>query len=87
MEGLVSQMHHTTAGIMVGEDDLSVDLAFKVEPGRPQRLNEPEEYPEIVIESADVDGEPLSDDLFDEHEDALVAACWAYLEIIAGDAE
>lgn len=59
--------------------EIEVEVSYSYYAGRPQRLNEPQEYPEVTVTSARPvnAGEVLPDG--DDIDEALEAACWADL--------
>lgn len=77
----MTALHHTTALIPAGDgNEIEVEISFTVSPGRPQRMNEPGEYPDINVVSIEhIGGPPLTFALIDRHEELIDAACWSAL--------
>lgn len=66
----MTPLHHTTALIPSGDGgEIEVELSFTMN----------KTFCDPCITSATTGGTEISDDLFDEHEDTLVAACWSAL--------
>lgn len=79
----MTPLHHATALIPTGDgDEIEVELAFTVTPGR-WLPNQPEERASIDVQSIEAtnvcDARLLTSDLLEGNAEAIVAACWSAL--------